>query len=238
MPTRELPISALFSSDEPSAANAQHLITALDADLLSALLHINGAKAGVWRAAAPYDDNDSYQPFREDVPLSAWALAYNQGELLELTGYSSSQVCGSDTMVVDSACDEKILIEAESSLGEGTYADLPDFPKLLQKIGWALVAIGEEKNFALVLTSDAKRSYLDMLQRWCHDKGRTFYTLANGVVRPWPAPADERRKLAFEQGGQFLAKMSHFGVDAAEAHAHLDELIKRIADQSESEPQV
>jgi len=238
MPTRELPISALFSSDDPSAAKTPHLITALDSDLLGALLHINGAKAGVWHAAAPYDDKDNYQPFRENVPHSTWALAYNQGELLELTGYSGSQVCGSDTIIVDSTCDEKLLTEAEKTLGEGTYADLPDFPKLLQKIGWALVAIGEEKNFALVMTSDAKRSYLDMLQHWCHDKGRTFYTLAKGVVRPWPAPADERRKLAFEQGGQFLAKMSQFGVDAAEAHAHLDELVKHIAEQSESEPQV
>ena len=238
MPTRELPISALFSSDQPSAAKAPHLITALDADLIGALVHINGAKAGVWHAAAPYDDNDSYQPFRENLALSAWSLAYNQGELLELTGYSGSQVCGSDTMVVDSACDEKVLLEAEKTLGEGTYADLPDFPKLLHKIGWALVAIGEEKNFALVLTSEVKRTYLDMLQRWCHDKGRTFYTLSNGVVRPWPAPDDARRQLAFEQGGQFLAKMSHFGIDGAEALAHVGELLKRIAEQGESEPQV
>jgi hypothetical protein len=237
MPDREIPVSAFFASEEPSAGRAPHIITALDAELLGSLVRINGAKLGVWHQAAPYDENDNYQPYREDVPLSAWNLAYNQGELLELAGYTSTLVGGNETLIVDSACDEKALLEAEESLGEGAYADLPDFPKLLQKIGWVVVPIGEEKNFALVLTSESKKSYLDLLQHWCHEKGRTFYTLTNGTIRRWPAPEDSRLNLAFEQGGLFLAKMAHFGISAEEAHANLGELLKRFAAQSESEPQ-
>lgn len=237
MADREIPASLFFASEQPSAARAPHLITAFDSELFATLVRINGAKPGVWHAAAPYDDNDSYQPFREDVPLSAWRLAYNQGELLELAGYSNTLVFANDTLIVDSACDEKPLLEAEQSLGEGSYADLPDFPKLLQKTGWAVLAVGPDKYYALVLTSEAKRGYLDMLQRWCHNKGRTFYTVSNNVARAWPAPADARQRLAFEQGGQFLTKLAHLGIPGDEAHAHLGELLKRAAEQRESEAQ-
>jgi len=234
MPESEIPLNFFFASEQPSAARVPHIITAFDSELLGALVHVNGAKPGVWHAAAPYDENDSYQPFRENLALSAWSLAYNQGELLELAGYTNTLVFGNDTIIVDSAADEKMLLEVEATLGEGSYADLPDFPNLLQKIGWAIMAVGADKHHALVLVSEAKRSYLDMLQHWCHDHGRSFYTISGATLRAWPAPADARQRLIFEQGSQFLTKLSHFGISADEAHEHLGELIQRVKEHTES----
>src|SRR5512141_2305598 len=129
----EVPADLFFSAQQPSAASVPNLITLFDSELLNALVGINGAKPGVWHAAPPYDENDRYQPFRDDVPFAAWSLAYNQAELLALTGYSNTLVYGNDTLIVDSTADEKALLAAEASKAENSYLLLPDFPTLLKK---------------------------------------------------------------------------------------------------------
>src|ERR1700737_4557339 len=102
-----------FQSPQPSVARVPNLITHFDSDFLNAIVHINGAKPGVWNAPAPYDEEDRYQPFREGLPLKDWALAYNQGELLALTGYSNTLVFGNETIIVDRESDEKVLARPE-----------------------------------------------------------------------------------------------------------------------------
>lgn len=223
-----------FESSKPSAALVPNLISVLDTDLFNAIVAINGAKPGVWNSPAPYDEEDRYQPFRENSALSSWALAYNQGELLALAGYSNTLVFGNDTMIVSCACDEKALAAIEAERGEQGYHELAGFPKLLQKIGWALIAVGPEKNFGLFVASEANRGYVSLLQKWCHDRGRTFYRLAMNAESPamttYAAPAETRARAIQEQGLQFIAKMAQFGITAEEIQTHLPVVLKAAAE--------
>ena len=233
-------VQQFFQSPQPSAGLVPNLITHFDSDFLNAIVHINGAKAGIWNAGAPYDEEDRYQPFREGLPLKDWGLAYNQGELLQLTGYSNTLVFGNDTLIVDCLADEKVLAAAEQNRSEMGYQDLTEFPKLLQEIGWALVAVGgEEKNFGLFMSSDENRGYVRMLQSWCHDRGRLFYTVSVNqdelVLTAHPAPLENRVQAIREQGIQFIAKMGQWGVPVHELQPHMDELIKHIAAQQETD---
>jgi len=234
MTLSSLPVDVFFSTEQPSAARVPHLITALDAELLSALVRVNGAKPGVWKAAPPYDENDVYQPFREDVPFESWSLAYNQGELLELAGYSNTLVFGNDTMLVDCASDQKSLAEAEESRGEGGYQDLPDFPKLLQRIGWALMSVGPERQYGLLVVHESKRNYIEMLQSWCLDHGRNYYSVASGegglMLRTRQAPEDARQRVIQQHGLQFVSKMVLYGMEAAVIQTHVAELMKSVVE--------
>ncbi|HYG77474.1 MAG TPA: hypothetical protein VEK08_20875 [Planctomycetota bacterium] len=230
--SQPLPLDAFFASPDPSAARVPHLITAFDAELLNALVRINGAKPGVWNAAPPYDENDLYQPFREDLPFESWSLAYNQGELLELSGYSNTLVFGNDTMIVDSSADKEALKNAEQSKGEGGYHDLPDFAELLSRIGWALMTVGPERQYGLLVVHESKRSYLEMLQSWCLDRGRNTYSLSRSdaglSLRMRQAPPDARASAIQQHGLQFVAKMSLFGIDPQEIRQSFDEMMKHI----------
>src|SRR4051812_7008893 len=112
------PLATFFAVEAPSAIACSHLITALDAELLQAWVRINGAKLAVFRAAPPFDADDRYQPFGENTALKDWELAYNQGELLALTGYAGTLVTGNPTMIVGSNADEAMLAQAEAAAAE------------------------------------------------------------------------------------------------------------------------
>ncbi|HEY3319072.1 MAG TPA: hypothetical protein VGP72_01150 [Planctomycetota bacterium] len=235
--------STLFFPTEgalPSAATVPNLITLFDTDLLGALGGINGSKPGIWHTAPPYDEDDRYQPFREDVPFESWSLGYNQAELLALTGYSNTLVFANDTMIVDSAASQKALLAADETRepeSETSYAELPDFPSLLKKIGWALMAVGPERNYALFVTSPDKLNYIELLERWCHKQGRTYLNAAiqdeKLVIKAVPAPPESRQGAVHENFLQMMHKLGQMGIGANEARQHLEEVFKQMG---ESEP--
>ena len=217
----------IFASPQPPVAKLPHLITALDARLMSGLVSIHGARLGVWKLPAPFDENDNFLPFRENVPLSAWALAYNQGELLACRNIVSD----ASIMIVDSATNEKLLEPAAQAIAEsgGGYQDLPELPAIVNALGWAMIPVGQNQDQALFVTSHARADLLELLGNWCHRNGRAYATVdtsvEGGKLNLHPAPEDERRQMLFNEGAEFISRMALYGISADELQAQLPELI-------------
>ncbi|MCY3021694.1 MAG: hypothetical protein NTW87_22000 [Planctomycetota bacterium] len=229
MSDQEAPHKPLFLSSRPSAAFVPHLLTHFDAELLSAVVRINGAKLGVWNIPAPFSEDDRYEPYRENAPLSAWTLALNQQELLNLSTTVSGLIFGNETMIVNSSADESVLAECERQCGEQGYEDLPDFAAVLAKINWALIPVDQEHERALFVASEEKVDYVHLLHAWCHQHGRTVSTIAfdgdKVLLQHHPAPPEARQQAAVEHGYQLLGKMAHFGISPQEAIEHLSRVV-------------
>jgi rRNA maturation protein Nop10 len=237
MPHPQSALSALFSTPQPSAAQVPHLITHFDSELLHAVVRVNGAKLGAWPVPAPFGEDDRYEPYRENAPLSAWALALNQQHLLDLSPSVNSMIFGGDTLIVDATADEKTLAACDEQRGEEGYENLPDFPALLAKIGWALIPVDPEHDHALFLASPAKIEYVHLLMHWCHSRGRRYLTLApldDGLLlRASPAPPEAQARAAMEHAYQYVAKLAQFGIDPETAVVHLNEALKQMHDGGE-----
>jgi hypothetical protein len=240
MNDNQRPADRIFSTPQPSAATVPHLLTALDPRFLSAIVGINGAKMGVWKLAAPFDENDAFVPYREEVPLSAWGLAYNQGELLACRNIVSDQ----SVMIVDCGADEKSLQPAQDVLQTNElpgYQDHPDLPAILAKIGWALIPVGEHMEQALFVASPARRDIVEMLKKWCHTNGRMYATVTPGTEHAFlnlnPAPENTRRGLIFQEGAEFLNKLALFGISGDEVLKAFPDLVAAIKKAGDEQTQ-
>ena len=240
MSDAEIPATHFFAAPPASLAAMPHLITALDAPLLNALVRINGSKPGIWNVSPPYDENDAYVPYREEFVFSEWSLGYNQNELLKAEAFEPG------TVIVDSDTKMDVLQAIDQSRPEdesGTrvgYQDYPDFPALLKQTGWALIPVRDTQapddtpaERGIFVTSESKKDFVELAKKWCHANGRTFYTLAakgaDYVLIPRHAPDEARQKAVWYHGQQFLHKMAVQGISPAAAKAHLDALIAQIA---------
>ena len=238
MSQTQLPASTIFNTAAPSVAQVPHLITALDPKFLNALVGINGAKMGVWRLAAPYDDQDNFAPYRENVPLTAWSMAYNQGDLLACRNIISHE----SIMIVDCNADEKVLADAESSLPTQDemrlgYQDHAELPAILAKIGWAIIPAGQNLELAIFAATPAKRDVVELLKKWCHGHGRSFSTVSGEVLNVFPAPDETRTRLIFEEGAEFLNKLALYGITGDEVLDCFPRLLAMIKESREQQQQ-
>ncbi len=238
MSSNPIPAATMFHNPAPSLAQLPHLITALDTRFMNALVGINGAKLGVWRLAAPFDENDCFAPYREGVPLNAWSMAYNQGELLACRNIISHE----SIMIVDCNADEKVLAKAEETrtVQDDTvlgYHDHAELPGILAKIGWAIIPVGENQDQVIFVASPGKRDVAELLKKWCHGHGRCFSMLNGDVINVYPAPDETRTRLIFEEGAEFLNKLAHFGIKGDEVQACLPRLLAMIKESGEQQQQ-
>ena len=222
----EIPISVFFQTAEPSAASVPHLITCFDAELLQAIVRINGAKLGAWPLFAPFNAEDQYDTSRENVPLSAWALPLNQQELLNLGLNVNSLIFDGNTLLVDNSSAEKVLEECEAARGEQGYEDLPDIPSLVAQIHWALIPVGQDHDYALFVASREKMDYFNLLAHWCHERGRDLLDVRRERRRPGAARLPRARGRPagtprLQYGQEFLSKMAHHGISPLEALTYL-----------------
>jgi hypothetical protein len=227
----------IFSELQPPVAKLPHLITALDARLLSGLVSIHGAKLGVWKHPAPFDENDNFLPFRDNVPLSAWALPYNQGELLACRNI----VSGESIMIVDSSANEKLLAPAAQAVADSGvgYQDLPELPAIVNAVGWALIPVGQNQDQALFVSSHARADLAKLLGAWCHSNGRAYATVeltADGAKLNFHAPPDETRKqMILQESAEFLSRMALYGISPEEVQAQLPNLIAMMKSQAQAQ---
>jgi hypothetical protein len=196
---------------------------------LSAIVLINGSKPGVWNHPAPFDADDRYEPFRENVPLSAWAMPYNQRDLLNSPDFAGFQP---PAMIVDSNCDEAAIAKVMEAWPDNPESEFPGLPALLAKVQWALLPANAENTRALFATSNARSDFVGLLQHWCHENGRGFYTVSiqdgKPIVNAYPASAERRRDTIYNEGSQFLTRMATYGIPAEETLSQLQELIQQL----------
>ena len=216
------------------AARVPHLITALDSTLLNAIVRINGAKPAVWNNPAPYDADDRYEPFRENIPLSEWALPYNQRELLSSVEFGAFQP---PLMIVDMNTNEAILAKAGENWPADPEKEFEQFPDLVASVGWILTSVDVENRWALFAANQSKSDYVGLLQHWCHEHGRTFCTIAvtdgKATANVYPAPEEHRKRVVYNEGSQFLGKMGLMGISPDETVEHLRELLNQIKTQQD-----
>jgi len=216
------------------AAHIPHLITALDSTLLNAVVRINGARPAVWNHAAPYDADDRYEPFRENVPLGEWALPYNQRELLATPDFGGFPA---PLLIVDTGADEKILAKAGEDWPADPSQEYTEFPALVTKLGWLLTSVDVENKWALFAASQAKSDYVGLLQHWCHEHGRTFCVAAvqdgKSAVNVYPAPEEKRKLAVYNEGSQFLGKLGWYGISPEESVQQLKQLLNEIESRKE-----
>ena len=234
----------MFDSEHPEewidnrllrpSAQVPHLITALDSTLLNAVVRINGAKPAVWNHAAPYDGEDRYEPFRENVPLSEWALPYNQRELLATPDFGGFPA---PLMIVGTGADAKILAKAGEEWPEDPSKEYAGFPALVANLGWLLTSVDAENKWALFAANQAKSDYVSLLQHWCHEHGRTFCVTAlqdgKSAVHVYPAPEEQRKLAVFNEASHFLGKLGWFGISPEESVTHMQALLDEIKSRKE-----
>lgn len=212
-----------FSSTRPTVVDLPHLITAMDAELIGRVAHLTRSKPGLWRLTAPYDENDMFDPWREEAPFREWELPSNQAELLAPGRFAAEALFGTKAILFDSAIDEPAVLALADVKGRrhdngGFYVDglhdLPVLPQLLKLTRWALMPVAPDRSYGLFVTTPDYASWVDLLREWCERRGRSYCHLAmkNGqlVLVEANAPEDARERTAAAEIDQFLGKMDRY----------------------------
>ena len=213
-----------FASPRPAVVELPHLITAMDAELIAKVVHITKSRPGLWHLPAPYDDNDVFDPWRDqETPFSLWNLPANQAELLAPGRYAAEALFGTKAILLDSAIDEAAVLAVASVRGErkdngGFYVDalhdLPALPKLIELTRWSLMPVAPDRSYGLFVTAPGQASWIEQLREWCERTGRSHCRLVtqdgNPALVNTQAPGEARERAAASHIDQFLAKMDRY----------------------------
>ena len=212
-----------FSSPRPAVVNLPHLITAMDAELIGRVAHLTKSKPGLWRLVAPYDENDVFDPWREEAPFRQWELPANQAELLAPGRFANEALFGTKAILLDSAIDEAAVFALANVRGErrdngGFYVDglhdLPVLPQLLDLTRWSLMPVAPDRSYGLFVTAPAHASWVELLREWCERRGRSHchVTMREGKLAlvESSAPDDARERAADAKIDLFLAQMDRY----------------------------
>lgn len=212
-----------FSSPRPGVVDLPHIITALDAELIGRVAHLTRSKPGLWRVSAPYDENDVFDPWREEAPFREWELPANQAELLAPGRFAAEALFGTKCILLDSAIDETAVFALTDVRGQrrdngGFYVDglhdLPALPQLLKLTHWSLMPVAPDRGHGLFVTSPDYASWVETLREWCERRGRSHsrVTLEDGKLALVEVNAkdDVRERAAAAQIDLFLGKMDRY----------------------------
>src|SRR6185369_8767100 len=154
--------SMFFTSPRPSVVDLPHLITAMDAELIGRVAHLTKSKPGLWRLTPPYDENDVFDPWREEAPFRQWELPANQAELLAPGRFAAEALFGTKAILLDTAIDEAAVFALTDVRGQrrdngGFYVDglhdLPVLPDLLKLTRWSLMPVATDRGHGLFVTA-------------------------------------------------------------------------------------
>jgi hypothetical protein len=212
-----------FSSPRPGVVDLPHIITALDAELIGRVAHLTKCKPGLWRVSAPYDENDVFDPWREEAPFREWELPANQAELLAPGRFAAEALFGTKCILLDSAIDEAAVFALTDVRGRrrdngGFYVDslhdLPALPQLLKLTRWSLMPVAPDRGDGLFVTAPDHSSWVETLREWCERRGRSHcrVTIEDGnlALLEVNAPENARERAADAQIDLFLGKMDRY----------------------------
>jgi hypothetical protein len=212
-----------FSSPRPEVADLPHLITAMDAELIGRVAHLTKSKPGLWRLVAPYDENDVFDPWREEAPFRLWELQANQSELLALGRFAAEALFGTKAILLDTAIDEAAVFALTDVPGQrrdngGFYVEgvheLPILPQLLNLTRWALMPVAPDRGYGLFVTTPDQAPWVETLREWCERRGRSHWrvTMEDGQLAlvEVNAPAEARERAAASQIDLFLGTMDRY----------------------------
>jgi|GEM_PF-3238639 hypothetical protein len=215
--------SLFFTSPRPPVVDLPHLITAMDAELIGRVAHLTKSKPGLWRLSAPYDENDVFDPWREEVPFREWELPANQAELLAPGRFAVEALFGTKAILLDSAIDEAAVSALADLRGKrrdngGFYVDgLHDLPVLSQALEltrWALLPVAPDRSHGLFVTAPGHAPWVESLREWCERRGRSHcrVTMENGklALLDASAPDEARERAAASQIDLFLGQMDRY----------------------------
>ena len=215
--------SMFFSAPRPPVVDLPHLITALDAELIGRVAHLTKSKPGLWRLSAPYDENDVFDPWRDEAPFREWELPSNQAELFAPGRYAAEALFGTKAILLDSAIDEAAVLALADVRGQrrdngGFYVDglhdLPVLPQLLELTRWALMPVAPDRSHGLFVTAPNQAAWVETLREWCERRGRSHcrVTMENGklALLEASAPDDARERAAASQIDLFLGQMDRY----------------------------
>src|SRR5262245_59858145 len=162
--------SLFFSSPQPAVVGLPHLITAMDAELIGRVAHLTKSKPGLWGLTAPYDENDVFDPWREEAPFRLWELPANQAELLAPGRFAAEALFGTKAVLFDAAIDEAAVFVLTDVPGQrrdngGYYVEglheLSALPQLLKLTRWALMPVAPDRSFGLFVTAPEHASWVE-----------------------------------------------------------------------------
>ena len=212
-----------FSSPRPGVVDLPHIITAMDAELIGRVAHLTNSKPGLWRLSAPYDENDVFDPWREEAPFRQWELPANQAELLAPGRFAAEALFGTKCILLDSAVDEAAVFALTDVRGQrhdsgGFYVeglhDLPVLPQLLNLTRWSLMPVAPDRGHGLFVTAPDDAVWVETLREWCERRGRSHCRVAMKVGKlalvETNAPDNIRERAAAAQIDLFLGKMDRY----------------------------
>src|SRR5262249_12207053 len=215
--------SQFFSSPRPAVVDLPHLITAMDAELTGLVAHLTKSKPGLWRLTAPYDENDVFDPWREEAPFRLWELPANQAELLAPGRLAAEALFGTNAILLDTDIDEAAVFALTDVRGQrhdngGFYVEglheLPVLPQMLKLTRWALMPVAPDRSFGLFVTALNHASWVETLRDWCDRRGRSHSRVAleDGKVALFETNAldDARERAAASQIDLFLGQMDRY----------------------------
>lgn len=218
-----MPPSLFFSAPRPPVVDLPHLITAMDAELIGRVAHLTKSKPGLWRITAPYDENDVFDPWRDEAPFREWELPANQAELMAPGRFANEALFGTKAILLDSAIDEAAVLALAEVRGQrrdngGFYVeglhDLPVLPRMLQLTRWSLMPVAPDRSHGLFVTAPDHATWIDTLREWCERRGRSHcrVTIEDGklALLEASAPDDARERAAASQIDQFLGVMDRY----------------------------
>jgi hypothetical protein len=195
----------------------------MDAELIGRVAHLTKSKPGLWRLTPPYDENDVFDPWREEAPFRQWELPANQAELLAPGRFAAEALFGTKAILLDTAIDEAAVFALTDVRGQrrdngGFYVDglhdLPVLPDLLKLTRWSLMPVATDRGHGLFVTAPEHASWVESLREWCERRGRSHWrvTMQNGnlALVEVNAPGDARERAAAAEIDLFLGKMDRY----------------------------
>ncbi|MFM1769944.1 MAG: hypothetical protein RJA22_2473 [Verrucomicrobiota bacterium] len=240
------PLSAglFFSVPDPVVAGLPHLLTALDGELMAKVAHLTGSKPGLWHLPAPLDEEDVWDPLRdeESTPFARWALPGNQAELMGGGRWVTEALFGTHCILLDAGLDEPAVLAAAQLRAErhdngGFYQehfeDWAGWPRLLALTPWALVPVAPDRSHGLFVAAPGREEWVRELAAWCGRVGRTHWRAERGsgglVLVETAAPAEARARAAAGQVDMFLARMDrYFRMEDGELRGCLAERLEAV----------
>ena len=215
--------SLFFSAPRPPVVDLPHFITALDAELIGRVAHLTESKPGLWRLTAPFDENDVFDPWREEAPFREWELPANQAELMAPGRFAAEALFGTKAILLDSGIDEAAVFALADMRGQrrdngGFYVeglhDVPVLPQLLEQTRWSLMPVAPDRSHGLFVTAPAHAAWVETLREWCERRGRSHcrVTMEDGKLAlvQSSAPDDARERAAASQIDLFLGQMDRY----------------------------
>lgn len=155
-----------------------------DSELIRELTRLEGPLQP-WKMIPPIDEQgyrEDYRDETDELPHQLWKLPANQALITNLDSVVFGYLYNNDGLLISANAptrrlerlSESRVVETESMTTIYSYESRPEWPQVLDEIGWAFIPNGPDGDWGELRVSPSRLDLLDKVRSWCRAKGRRW----------------------------------------------------------------